>query len=289
MRVSRVSMAVNGTLAVVKLVAGIAGHSYALIADAVESLGDIVSSMIVWGGLVIAAKPADENHPYGHGKAEPLAALGVALMLIGSAVGIAVAAVGEIKVPHHAPAPFTLAVLLVVVGVKETMFRFGSRVAAAIDSTAIQVDAWHHRSDALTSLAAGLGIVVALIGGEGYESADDWAALTACVIIAVNGVRFARTALHELMDTTPEATMAERMSSTAEGVEGAQRVEKIFVRKMGPTLYVDLHLEVDPQLSVIKAHEIAHQVKNRVMEEWPAVADVMVHIEPFADADLDHE
>ncbi len=157
-------------------------------------------------------------------------------------------------------------------------------MATAIDSTAIRVDAWHHRSDALTSLAAGLGIVVALVGGEGYESADDWAALAACGLIAVNGVRFARIALHELMDTTPETTMAERMSSTAEGVEGAQRVEKILVRKMGPTLYVDLHLEVDPQLPVIQAHEIAHEAKDRIMVKWPGVADVMVHIEPFADS-----
>jgi cation diffusion facilitator family transporter len=286
-RASSISLAVNGGLALIKLVAGIAGNSYALIADAIESLGDIISSAIVWGGLVIAARPADRDHPYGHGKAEPLAALAVALMLLGAAATIAVQAIQEIRTPHHAPASYTLIVLLAVVAIKETMFRYQSRTGRSIDSTAITVDAWHHRSDAITSAAAAVGIAVALIGGAGYESADDWAALAACAVIVTNGVRFARTAVMELMDTTPRALLLDEIRATALRVDGAMYVEKLLVRKMGPQLYVDLHLEVNPELPVREAHRIAHVVKDSIMAGRREVADVLVHIEPARKVDSD--
>ena len=279
-RASGISLALNGGLALIKLVAGFAGNSYALIADAVESLGDIFSSLIVWGGLAIAAKPADRNHPYGHGKAEPLAALAVALMLILAAAGIASQAVREIQSPGDAPAAFTLIVLLGVIVVKETMYRYEYGVARRTGSTAIHVDAWHHRSDALTSAAAAVGIAIALIGGKGYEAADDWAALVACAVIVFNGSRFARTAVRELMDTTPDTTLADAIQTTAVTVDGARLVEKVLIRKMGPRVYIDLHLEVDPELSVRRAHRIGHDVKDRIMAQWPQVADVLVHVEP---------
>ncbi len=275
-----VSLALNGGLAVVKLITGVVGNSYALIADAIESLGDVLSSAIVWGGLVIAARPADENHPYGHGKAEPLAALAVALMLIGAAGVIAVQAAIGIRTPHVTPAPYTLVVLLAVVVIKETMFRYESRVAKSIESTAIGVDAWHHRSDAITSLIAGAGITIALIGGKGYESADDWAALAACGVILVNGLRFVRVSVHELMDTRPETALTNAIKAAALTVDGAEHVENVLVRKMGPNLYVDLHLEVDPSVSVRDAHNIAHGVKDAIIAARREVADVLVHIEP---------
>ncbi len=279
-RASVISVALNGGLAVVKLVAGIVGHSYALVADAVESLGDIFSSAMVWGGLTIASKPADENHPYGHGKAEPLAALAVALMLVGAAVGIAVQAIDEIRMPHQTPAWYTLVVLIVVVIIKETMYRYEVNAARRAQSTAVFVDAWHHRTDAMTSGAAAIGITIALVGGEGYETADDWAALVACLVIVGNGFRFARVAVHELMDTLPRTQLADEIQTSAVNVEGAQFVEKVLIRKMGPRLYVDLHLEVDPLMTVDKAHDVAHGVKDRIMQNWPAVADVLVHVEP---------
>lgn len=277
-------MGINGGLAVVKLVTGIVGHSYALIADAVESLGDIFSSAIVWGGLVIASKPADKDHPYGHGKAEPLAALAVAAMLIAAAVGIATQAIQEIRVPHQGPAPYTLAVLIVVIIIKEKMFRFERRTADRIGSTAVIADAWHHRSDALTSAAAAVGITIALIGGEGYETADDWAALIACVVIVGNGLRFVRSSARELMDTTPRTNLADAIRETALEIDGARFVEKLLVRKMGPRLLIDLHLEVDPDSTVRRAHEIAHNVKDLIISKWPQVADVLVHVEPHDDS-----
>lgn len=279
-RATVVSVVVNGVLALVKLVAGILGHSYALIADAIESLGDIFGAAIVWGGLTIAAKPADENHPYGHGKAEPLAALAVALMLVGAGIGIAINAIREIHLPHHAPASYTLVVLIAVVVIKEAMYRYESATARRIRSTAISVDAWHHRGDALTSAAAAVGITIALVGGEGYESADDWAALAACLVIVGNGARFVRYAVGELMDTAPAAVEAESIRASALEVAGAELVEKVVVRKMGPSVFVDLHLEVDPSMSVLDAHGIAHAVKDRIKSNFPHVADVLVHLEP---------
>jgi len=277
---SKLSLALNAALAAIKLATGIAGNSYALVADAIESLGDIFSSAIVWSGLRIASKPADDNHPYGHGKAEPLATLAVAILLLVAGVGIAFGAIREVRAPHQTPASYTLIVLLGVVAIKETMYRYESRIGKRVGSTAIHADAWHHRCDGFTSAAAAVGIAIALIGGKGYESADDWAALAACAVIVTNGVRFARTAIAELMDTTPDATLIDDIRSWALDVEGAQFVEKIFVRKMGPMLYVDLHLEVDPDITVRRAHEIGHAVKRTVIANQPRVADVLVHLEP---------
>lgn len=288
-RVAAISLGVNGGLGLIKLVAGIVGNSYALVADAVESLGDLFSSSIVWGGLVIARKPADANHPYGHGKAEPLAALAVALMLIVAAVGIAIKAADGIRAPHDSPAVFTLPVLLGVVFVKEWMFRYGSRVGQRIRSISVSADAWHHRSDALTSAVAAVGITVALIGGREYAAADEYAALAACLVIAANGARFVRVAVSELMDTSPGAIVAASIEETARQVDGARWIEKLQVRKMGPSLYVDLHLEVDPDLTVRNAHAVAHAVKDRIMSARPEVADVLVHIEPHAQPSTDRD
>ncbi len=282
-RATTISVGLNGALAVVKLVCGIAGNSYALVADAMESLGDIFSSAIVWSGLVIASRPADANHPYGHGKAEPLAALLVALMLVAAAATIVTQALHEIRTPHHAPAAYTLFVLLGVVVVKEVMYRYEARAARKCGSTAVMVDAWHHRSDAISSAAAAIGITIALVGGPGYEPADDWAAMAACLVIGVNAVHFVRTAVGELMDTRPEAAFVESIRAAALKVEGARYVEKVLVRKMGPQLYVDLHLEVDPELPVREAHRIGHLVKDSIMAGRREVADVLVHIEPGID------
>ena len=187
LRATFAGMAVNVVFSGTKLAAGIVGHSHALVADAVESFADVFSSLIVWRGVIVAAAPADEDHPYGHGKAEPIASAIVAAMLLGAALWIALKAFGEIREPHPAPAPFTLIVLLVVVVVKEGLFRFVSREGKAVDSSVVKTDAWHHRSDAITSVAAGIGISVALIGGRGFEAADDVAAIAAAGVIAWNG------------------------------------------------------------------------------------------------------
>lgn len=281
-QVTLLGMAVAAALATVKLVAGLLGNSYALVADAVESFSDMLSAAIVWGGLAISAKPPDADHPYGHGKAEPLAALAVGLMLVAAAVGIAVQAARSLATPHGVPAAFTLVVLVLVVIVKETMFRLASKVGRQIDSTAVQADAWHHRSDALTSLLAAVGISVSLYGGPSYASADDWAALAATGIIAFNGVRFVRLAMAELMDAQPATQLLHRVKTAAASIPDVKLVEKILARKMGTTYLIDMHIEVEGSLSVRDAHELAHEVKDQIRTQNPQVIDVLVHVEPHS-------
>lgn len=283
-----IGLVTNLVLACVKLVAGILGNSHALVADAVESFADIFSSLIVWRALVVAETPPDEDHPYGHGKAEPIAAAIVSIMLLLAAGWIAVKSVGEIASPHLAPAPFTLWVLFGVIVIKEGLFRFVLHTAESVDSAAVRSDAWHHRSDAITSLAAGIGITVALIGGPGYEAADDWAALAAAGVIAFNGWSLLRPALNELMDRAPQAELVTQVRAIAKTIEGVDDIDKCHVRKMGWQLFVDIHVVVDPQMTVERSHRIGHAVKDKLREEITAVRDVLVHIEPVKSPKKNH-
>ena len=280
LRATFLGLAANTLLAAVKLIAGVLGHSHALVADAVESMADIFSSIVVWRALVVASEPEDADHPYGHGKAEPLAAAIVATMLLLAAVGITFQAVREIHQPKEGPAAFTLVVLLVVVVIKEGLFRFVLREAKTVESAAVRTDAWHHRSDVITSIAAAIGISISLIGGKGYESADDIAAIVAAGLIAWNGWRLLRPALDELMDMSPGGAVTEEIRTIASTIPGVEQVEKCVARKMGYQYFVDMHVEVDPEMSVQRAHDIAHSVKDKVRQQIPAVRDVLVHIEP---------
>ena len=280
LRATFLGLAANVALTVAKFLAGILGHSQALIADAVESLADIFSSIIVWRGLVVAETPPDEDHPYGHGKAEPLSAAIVSVMLLLAAAWIAFNALHELNEPRVAPSPWTLIILIIVIGVKETLFRFVLRESETVSSSAVETDAWHHRSDAITSAAAFLGISISLIGGKGYASADNWAAVAAAAVIAWNGWRLLRPAFNELMDRSPDRELIEKIRTVAATISGVDKVEKCFVRKMGYQFFVDMHLEVDPQMTVENSHRIGHEVKNKVRAEIPSVRDVLIHIEP---------
>ena len=279
-RVALLGLVINVALASVKIVAGVVGHAYVLIADGIESALDVGGSIVIWGGLTVAARPPDRTHPYGHGKAEPIAALVVALCVLVAAIGLAVESVREILTPHHGPAPFTLGILVVVIVIKEILFRYVNRIGEDLESTAVQTDAWHHRSDALTSAAAFIGISVALVGGEPWQSADDWAALFACAVIAANGIRLALPAFYEIMDTAPGGKIVSSIRAVASSVPGVVEVEKCHARKMGLDYYVDLHVGVDGNISVHQGHEIAHRVKSAIQQSNSRVADVLVHIEP---------
>ena len=274
-------MLVNALLVLVKLIAGIVGHANALVADAVESSADIFSSLIVWMGLSIAVRPADEDHPYGHGKAEPLAAAIVSLMLLGAAVGISIMAVREILTPHHLPSPFTLFVAAGVILIKEALYQRVSRVGREVGSTAVAADAWHHRADAVSSLAAFIGISVALWGGPGWEAADDWAALVAAMLVAINGVRTLQPAVAGLMDKAPDRSVKDRAVDAALKVNGVQHIERLHVRGSGLGFYIDLHAQADPTITLEEAHEIAARVKYAILEALPSVVSVMVHMEPY--------
>ena len=280
-RWAQAGLLINAVLVLVKLIAGIVGHANALVADAVESSADIFSSLIVWMGLSIAARPADEDHPYGHGKAEPLAAAVVSLMLLGAAVGISILAIREIRTPHHLPSPFTLFVAAGVIIVKEILYRRVSRVGKDVGSTAVTADAWHHRADAVSSLAAFIGISITLIGGRGWEAADDWAALVAAILVAVNGVRTLRPAISGLMDEAPDTTIKVRAMEAACSVDGVRKVENLKLRRSGLGFYVDLHVQADPVITLEDAHEIAARVKYAILDAIPNAVNVLVHMEPF--------
>ena len=280
-RVAQAGLLINAVLVVVKIGTGIIGHSYALIADGVESSLDIFSSLIVWRGIHVAARSADESYHFGYGKAESVAAAAVSLMLMAAAIGIAIEAVREILTPHHLPAPFTLVVLVVVIAIKETLFRYVMREGAALDSGIVQADAWHHRSDAITSGAAFLGIGIALIGGQQYAAADDAAALLASGIIAFNGVRLLRPALADLMDRAPEAELLESVADEAAREEGVLHIEKAVARRAGVGHFVTVHVQADPRLTLHDAHELGGRVRSRIVGNLPLVIDATIHMEPF--------
>ena len=293
-RTAQLGAVINALLGLTKIAAGIVGSTYALVADGIESLADIASSLIVWGGLSIAELPPDEDHPFGHGKAEALAAATVSLLLLGAAAGIAIQSVIEIRTPHHLPAPWTLIVLVSVIAIKYLLARRVSAVGAAIGSTAVSADARHHVSDAVTSAAAFIGISIALVGsrvrgGTGWESADDWAAVVAAAVIAWNGVSMLLPALHDLMDRMPGAIIVQPIREAAESVDGVCFVEQLLVRKTGLHYDVALHVQADPALTLLEAHSIGGAVKAAIRARQPAATHIHVHMEPFLPGDGDED
>lgn len=275
-----VGLAVNASLAALKITAGVLGNSYALIADGIESTTDIVSSLIVWSGLRVAATPANDRHPYGYGKAEALAGLVAAFALLAAAGMIAIQSVREILTPHHLPHWSTLAVLVVVVVIKEGLARWVGNIGAESESSALQADAWHHRSDALTSATAFIGISIGLIGGPGYEPADDWAALAACLVISFSGLRLLWLAIRELLDVAPRKEFEQQVRELAGQVEGVKAVEKCRIRKSGLAYFVDIHVEVDGSSTVRQGHQIGGRVRSSLRQSDLRIADVHVHVEP---------
>jgi len=282
-RAAVVGVVLSALLATVKISAGLVGNAYALVADGIESVLDLFSSVLVMTGLRASAAPQTGRFPYGMGKAEPLAAVAVATVLLVAALGIAVQAVREILVPHRGPAPFTLAVLVGVVAIKELLYRFLLRKGKRIHSRLLETDAWHHRSDALTSVAAFVGISIALFAGEGYESADDWAALLACGIIAYNGVRLLRASLGDVLDVAAPQEVEDRIRALAGQVPGVRGVEQVRVRRSGLVFLVDIHVEIDPDLTVRDGHGIGHDVKDALVNSELPILDALVHIEPWGE------
>mgnify|MGYP000415572436 CR=1 FL=1 len=270
----------NTCLAIIKGIAGVFGNSYALIADAIESTTDIFSSFLVLFGIKYSNRPADANHPYGHGRVEPLITFLVVGFLITSATIIAYESIANIVTPHELPKPWTLFVLGAIIIWKEYSFRLVMKRGIQTNSSSLKADAWHHRSDAITSVAAFLGISIALFLGKGYESADDWAALFASGFILYNSYLIFRPALGEIMDEHLHDEVIEKVRIISKKVDGVIDTEKCHVRKTGMHYFVDLHAIVSGQITVKAGHDIAHRIKEKVQEELPEIADVLVHVEP---------
>lgn len=280
LRTTLIGIIVSAILAMIKALGGIFGHSYALIADAIESGADVFTSSMLWLGLKWSSQPPDENHPYGHGKAEALIAMGISLALVTAAGIIIHNSVLHIMEPHKTPAPYTLVILVVVILTKEILYRFVLKTGEEINSGAVKADAFHHRSDAITSTAAFVGISIAVIGGDGYEVADDYAALLAGAFIIYNAYQIARPAVGELLDEALEPELLDRIKQLANEVEGVEFVEKYYSRKMGTSYHIDLHIWVDGNIMVEEGHEIAHSVKDKIIKNIPQVMDVHIHVEP---------
>lgn len=269
----------NIVLAFLKAYSGFTGHSQALIADAMESTGDVFASVLVLIGLSFAAQPADKNHPYGHGKAEALFTFVVVVFLVTGALVIAYQSILNIRTPHELPSAYTLWVLAITIVVKEVFFRVVRSAGKKMDSTLMKSDAWHHRSDAITSLAAFVGILLAIWLGKGYEAADDWAALLACCIILYTAYTLFRPALGEIMDEHVYDEMVEAIRNAAHNVSGVRGTEKCHVRKSGDSYFADLHINVDPDISVRDGHTIAHSVES-ACRKINSKLSVIIHVEP---------
>ncbi|MCV9385640.1 cation diffusion facilitator family transporter [Reichenbachiella ulvae] len=280
LRTSIFSIASHVVLAIIKALAGFLGMSYALIADAIESAVDALSSILVMIGLNYAQKPADENHPYGHGRAEPLITMIVVGTLAISAGIISYESIQHIMTPHKVPKSWTLIVLLGVIAWKEISFRIVLRKSKLLNSSALEADAWHHRSDAITSVTAFIGVLTAVVMGKGYETADDWAALLASAFILYNAYKIFRPALAEIMDEHIHDELIQDIRMVSVKVEGIVGTEKCFVRKVGMNYHIDLHALVDGSISVKEGHDLAHQLKDQLVSDLPLIGQVLIHIEP---------
>ena len=279
-RATYFSIISNTVLAILKGIAGVFGNSYALIADAIESTADIFSSLLVLFGLKYASRPADENHPYGHGRAEPLVTFLVVGFLITSATIIAYESIQNIGTPHDLPKPWTLILLAALIVWKEISFKKVMKKAMETNSSSLKADAWHHRSDAITSIAAFIGISIALILGKGYESADDIAALFAAAFILYNSYKIFRPALGEIMDEHLYDDLVVNIRQVSLTVKGVIDTEKCYVRKAGMQYHIDLHAIVDGNISVREGHDISHRLQDTLRAKLPELANVLIHIEP---------
>ena len=280
LKTTLVGIIMSGLLAIIKALGGILGNSYALVADAIESTSDVFTSTMMWLGLRWSSKPPDQNHPYGHGKAEALVAVGISMALLFAAYLITKDSIYHIMEPHKTPAPYTLIILVVVIISKELLYRFVLKTGLEIESGAVKADAFHHRSDAITSAAAFIGISIAIIGGKGYETADDYAALFAAVFIVINAYHIIRPAIGELLDESLAPELQKQVKFLALEIDGVNKVEKCYLRKMGVMYHADLHIWVTSDITVHEGHTIAHDVKDAIQKELPQVLEVMIHVEP---------
>lgn len=280
-RAAVLGLAVNFVLALVKLIAGIIGNSFALIADAVNSAGDVVTTVVVLFALRVAQRPADAEHPYGHSRAEGIAACNVALLLIVSAVGISWEAMQRISVPHDIPPTWTLWIAAGNMLIKEVLYQYKVRIGRRTGSAAMIANAWDHRSDAFCSLAVLLGLAAIRIGGPQFIWADEAASLVVAAAIAWSGSQLFRASASELMDVQADPQFVADIRTATLSVAGVREVETLWVRKSGIEFFADIHIEVDPHLTVAAGHRLGHRVKDQLLENFPTLRDVLVHLEPF--------
>lgn len=284
-RATLIGLVVNLGLGVTKLIAGWVGGSFALISDAINSLGDSLSSVVTLGALWYAQTPADDEHPYGHTRVEAVAGAYIAILILITGLYLGVEAVSRLTETRAVPPLWTLWVAGINVGIKEALYWYNRRIASITGSTAMLASAWDHRSDALTSLAVLLGLSVVRYAGPAYGWADAVAAL--CVVMAIlwSGGRLLQQSTGELLDPQADEELVGRVRAVSESIPGVSAVEKLWVRKTGIEYLVDIHIQVDPEMTVDAGHRISHAVKNRLLAQFALVKDVLVHLEPYHPAE----
>lgn len=280
-RAALIGLVINVALACAKLIGGTWGHSYALISDAVNSLGDVLTSVVVVVALRVAQRPADEEHPYGHTRAEAIAGSNVAVAIVVSALLVAYEAFRSLAGEPTLPELWTLWIAGGNVVIKETLYQYKVRIGKRIGSAALIANAWDHRSDALSALAVLVGLAIAHFGGPSFFVADRVAALFVAGAIIWSGVTLLRHTASELMDRQADDPLVLQLRSAALGIAGVAGVDKLFVRKSGLEYLVDIHIEVEPEMTVAAGHEIGHRVKDQLMGRFPNVRDILVHLEPY--------
>lgn len=281
LKTTLISLFSNILLASIKWVAGILGNSFALVADAIESTADVLASLLVVFGIKFSNKPADKKHPYGHGKIEPLITFIIVAFLLVSAAIIANESIHNIRIPHEPPKAWTLIVLGAIILWKEFSFRWVNHKAKTLHSSSLEAEAWHHRADAITSVAAFIGICISLFMGKGYEAADDWAALFASGLLVYNAYGIFRPALGEILDEQNYDELKAEIREISIGVPGVLDTEKLYIRKVGMKYHADLHAMVEGDISVRKGHDISHELKDALLEKIPNLENVLIHIEPY--------
>jgi cation diffusion facilitator family transporter len=279
-RVAAVGMLVSGVLAVVKVFAGITGHSTAVLADGLESAGDVFASGFVLLGLTLAAKPADADHPYGHGRAEILTGLLIGLILAAGGTLISFGSLERLGEPHPAPHSYVIWPLLASLAAKSALATFKFRHGKRMQSAALTADAWNDTMDTVSAMAALIGVGLALSDPTRFLDADRYGGFVVGLIVIATGLRVSRDTVLQLMDTMPEERLMTQIRAAAATVPGVRGVEKCFARKTGLRYHVDLHLEVDPEMTVRQSHNIAHEVRQSILLQLDWVADVLVHVEP---------
>jgi len=284
-RAAVLGLVVNAALGVIKLFAGLATNSFALLADSVNSLGDMFTSGVVVFALRFSQKPPDREHPYGHTRAEAIAGSNVALLIIVSALLVAWEAMRRIYLPHAVPPAWTLWIAGPNVLIKEVLYRYKLKVGRRTGSTALIANAWDHRSDALCSLAVFVGLAVVRWGGPELIWADEAAAMVVVAAILWSATRLFRQSAHELLDAQADEKLVREVEAAATSVPEVRRVETLWLRKSGLEYFADIHLEVDPDLTVAEGHAIGHRVKDKILREFEFVRDVLVHLEPHGGAD----
>lgn len=279
-RVSIITIIINLLLSVLKFVIGVMGKSQALISDAVHSASDVVSTVAVMFGINLSSKKSDSSHPYGHERIECIFSVILAMMLFVTGIGIGISAVktimggSEIEIPSV----FTLAAAALSIAVKEWMYHYTKRTAVKINSSSMLADAWHHRSDALSSVGSLVGIGGAIIG---FPICEPIASIVICIFIAKAAVDIFMDAVNRLVDHSCTEEETEEIRKCIREIDGVKRIDKLMTRRFGSKIYVDLEIAEDPEITLIEAHRIAERVHDNIEEKIPQVKHCMIHVNPM--------